>query len=48
MAHLKPNKAFSKVPSKYANFADIFLPKLAAKLLKHTSINNYAIKLLDD
>ena len=48
IAHLKANKAPSKVPSKYADFADVFSLKLAAELLEHTRINDYAIELVDD
>ena len=48
IAHLKADKAPSKVPSKYANFADVFSPKLAAELLEYTEINDHAIELVDD
>lgn len=48
IAHLKADKVPTKVSSKYADFADFFLPKLAAELLEHTRINNYAIELVDD
>ena len=48
IAYLKADKAFTKVPNKYIDFADVFSRKLAAKLFKHTIINNYTIKLLDD
>ena len=48
IAYLKANEAPTKVPSKYADFANVFLPKLAAKLPKHTGINDYAIELVDD
>ncbi len=48
IAYLKANEAPTKVPSKYADFTDIFLPKLAAELLEHTKINDYAIELVDD
>ncbi len=48
MAHLKADEALSKVPNEYANFVDVFSPKLAAKLPEHTGINNHAIKLVDD
>ena len=48
IAHLKADEAPTKVPSKYAGFIDVFLPKLAAKLLEHTEINDYTIKLVDD
>ena len=48
IAHLKADEAFTKVPNKYANFADVFSPKLAAKLPKHMEINNHAIDLIND
>ena len=48
IAQLKADKASSKVSSEYADFANIFSPKLAAKLPKHTRINDYAIELVDD
>ena len=48
IAHLKVNKAFSKIPSKYADFADVFSPKLATKLPEHTRINDHAIELVND
>ena len=48
ISHLKVNGAYIKVPSKYADFADIFLPKLAVKFSQYTRINNHAIKLMDD
>ena len=48
IAYLKADEAFTKVSSKYADFADVFLLKLVAKLLKHTGINDYAIELVDD
>ena len=35
----------TKVPIKYADFT--FSPDLASELLKHTGINDYAIKLVD-
>lgn len=35
------------IPSKYADFANVFFPDLAAELLEHTEINNHAIKLID-
>ena len=44
IAYLKVNEAFFKVPSKYIDFSDIFLPKLATQLPKHTRINNCTIK----
>ncbi len=48
LAHLKADEATTKVPSKYTDFADVFLPKLAAELSKHTGINDHAIELVDD
>ncbi len=48
IAHLKVDEASTKVPSEYADFADIFSPKLAAELLEYTRINNHAIKLVND
>ncbi len=48
IAHLKADEALIEVPSEYANFADVFLPKLAAELPEHTGINDHAIELVDD
>ena len=48
IAHLKADGVFTKVLSKYADFVDLFSPELAAKLFKHTRINNHAIELVDD
>ena len=48
IAYLKADEASTKVFSKYANFEDVFLPKLIIKFLKHTKIIYYIIKLKDD
>ena len=48
IAHLKADKASSKFLSEYADFADVFSPKLAVELPKHTRSNNHAIELVDD
>ncbi len=48
IAHLKADEALTKVPSEYADFADVFSPKLAAKLPEHIRINDHAIELVDD
>ncbi len=48
IVHLKVDKAPSKVPSEYANFVDIFSPKLAVELPEHMGINDHAIKLVND
>ena len=42
------NKAPTSIPTKYSDFANVFSPELASKLPKHTGINDYAIKLVDD
>ncbi len=48
IAYLKADEAFTEVSSKYADFTDIFSPKLAARLSEYTEINDYTIKLVDD
>ncbi len=48
IAHLKADKASTKVLSKYVNFANVFLSKFAVELSEHSRINNYAIELVDD
>ncbi len=48
IAHLKADEACFDFLSKYANFVDIFLPKLVIELPEHTRINNHAIELVDD
>ena len=48
IAHLKVDKAYTNILSKYTNFANIFLSKLITKFLQYTDINNHPIKLIDD
>ena len=48
IAHLKADKASIKIFSKYANYAEIFLLKLAIKFSKHIKINNHTIELLNN
>ena len=48
VAYLKADKAPTKVPSKYADFADVFFPKLAIEFPKHTGINDHTIELVHD
>ena len=48
LAYLKADGALTKYPSEYADFADVFSPKLVAELSEHTKINDHAIKLVDD
>ncbi len=45
---MKADEAPTKVTSKYADFADVFSPKLTIKLPKHMRINNHTIELVDD
>ena len=47
IASLIVEKALTKIPAKYSEFADIFSPDLATKLPKHTKINDHTIKLVD-
>ncbi len=48
ITHLKADEASSKVPSKYADFTNIFSLKLAIELPEYIEINDYAIELVDD
>ena len=48
IAYLKADEALTKILRMYADFADIFLPKLTTELRKYTEINNHAIELIDD
>ncbi len=48
IANVKVDEALTKVLSKYADFVDVFSPKLATKLPEHTEINDHAIKFVDD
>ncbi len=48
MAHLKVDKSPTIVLSKYADFVDVFLPKLAIELPEHKKISNHVIKLIND
>ena len=41
-------KAFTKILTKYTDFANVFSPDLAFKLFKHTRINNHVIKLVNN
>ena len=41
------DKAFTKIPNKYANFVDVFFSNLTSKPPKHNKINDYSIKLID-
>ena len=48
IAYLKADEAPTKVPNKYADFVDVFFPKLAIELSEYTKINDHAIELVDD
>ncbi len=48
IAYLKADVASIKVPSEYADFANVFSQKLAVELSEHTEINDHAIELADD
>ena len=48
IAYLKADKAHTRILSKYANFADVFPPKLVIKLFEYMEINDYAIELVHD
>ncbi len=48
ITYLKADETPTKVSSKYADFADDFLSKLAVELPEHTGINDHAIKFVDD
>ena len=48
IAYLKANETLTKVLSKYADLANIFLSKLAAKLPKHMKINDLAVELVNN
>lgn len=46
IVYVKGDEASIKVPNKYANFADVFSPKLVIELPKHTKINDHAVSRL--
>ncbi len=48
IAHLKTNEAPTKIPSKYADFADVFSSKLTIELPENIGINDHTIKLMDN
>ena len=48
IAASKQDKALTKVPSKYADYADVFSFNLVMELPKNTGINKHAIELRDD
>ncbi len=44
IAQLKANKALTKIPGEYADFADVFSPKLTAELSEYTGIKDHTIE----
>ncbi len=48
IAHLKADNTPSKVPSEYADSANVFSPKLVVELPEHTGINDHIIELVDN
>ncbi len=48
ISHLNTDKAPTKVSSKYADFIDVFSPKLTTELLEYTRINNHTIELVNN
>lgn len=47
MAFLKADETTTAILNKYTNLPNVYLPDLAAKLVKHTKINNHAIDPID-
>lgn len=47
MGALLANKAPTQVLAKYSNYADVLSSDLAMELPEHTSINDYAIDLVE-
>ena len=48
IAILQWDKALTKIPAKYFNYADVFLSDLAIELPENTSLNKHVIKLVDE
>ena len=48
ITYLKADEVHTKVPSKYIDFANVFLSKLVVELAKYTRINKHARELVDD
>ena len=46
-ASLIAKEASTKVPVKYADFADVFSPDLASKLLEHAGVNDHVIEMVN-
>ncbi len=48
IAHLKVDEAFTKVLGEYADYVNVFSPKLAIELPEYTGINDHTLELVDD
>ena len=48
MATLQWDKALTKIPIKYSNYANIFSSDLAMELPENTRMNEHAIELIDE
>ena len=48
IAALVANEVLISISTKYSDFADVFSPELASKLLEYTGITDHAIKLVND
>ncbi len=48
ITNLKGDESHTKILSKYADFVDVFLPKLVVELPEYTRINNHILELVDD
>ena len=48
ISSLTAKEALINIPAKYSDFANVFFPDLASELPKHTAINYYTIKLVED
>lgn len=44
---LQWNRTFTKIPTKYIDYTDVFLPDLIMELPKNTDMNEYALKLIE-
>lgn len=47
MVFMKVNKALTAIPSKYADFADVFSLDLAVEFFIYIGINNHTIQLIN-
>ncbi len=48
IVYLKADESPTKVLSEYADFTDVFSPKLATELTEYTGNNGHTIEFVDD